>query len=157
MMFWHLAEALGQKYWMVPVPQAFWMQAEMQASRAALRCVAPCLLRSCLSEPLLIHCTPSLRTPRLPRRHPCHPPVQVPVQEVVDILSSILLPDPAGACAAGSYDAGARASVQGFKAGAEPFVQLAVGGDAQDCQTCRPGTYAFNAGAQRCSTCTPGR
>jgi hypothetical protein len=30
LMFWHTAEALGQRYWMVPVPQAYWMQEEME-------------------------------------------------------------------------------------------------------------------------------
>lgn len=29
MMFWHLAEALQQDYWLLPVPNAWWMQREM--------------------------------------------------------------------------------------------------------------------------------
>lgn len=30
LMFWHSAAALGQAYWLVPVPQAHWMQAQME-------------------------------------------------------------------------------------------------------------------------------
>ncbi len=45
MMFWHAAAALGQEYWLVPVPQAYWMQESMEVrwGGAALRwseCVA---------------------------------------------------------------------------------------------------------------------
>lgn len=35
LMFWHTAAALGQPYWLLPVPQAYWMQEEMQVCCAA--------------------------------------------------------------------------------------------------------------------------
>ena len=30
LMFWNLAAAVGQQYWLLPVPQAYWMQKKMQ-------------------------------------------------------------------------------------------------------------------------------
>ena len=30
MMFWHMARALDMDYWMLPVPQAYWMEPEME-------------------------------------------------------------------------------------------------------------------------------
>ena len=36
LMFWHAAGALGQPYWLLPVPQAYWMQEEMQVRPSAL-------------------------------------------------------------------------------------------------------------------------
>ena len=31
LMFWHTAATLGQQYWLLPVPQAYWLQEAMQA------------------------------------------------------------------------------------------------------------------------------
>ena len=38
LMFWHAAGALGQSYWLLPVPQAYWMQEEMQVGRSCCFC-----------------------------------------------------------------------------------------------------------------------
>lgn len=35
-MFWHSAAALGQQYWLVPVPQSYWMQGSMEVRRGPL-------------------------------------------------------------------------------------------------------------------------
>jgi hypothetical protein len=37
LMFWHTAAALGQPYWLLPVPQGHWMQEEMQVRRLRAR------------------------------------------------------------------------------------------------------------------------
>ena len=88
LMFWHTAAALGQDYWLLPVPQGHYMQPEME----------------------------------------------VPVGEVLDILTAVLVPPPEGGCPPGSS-------------------RLADG----RCEACRPGTYAFNQGSEQCRPCAPGR
>ncbi|PSC67438.1 hypothetical protein C2E20_8901 [Micractinium conductrix] len=101
LMFWHTAAALGQQYWLLPVPQAYWMGEEMQ----------------------------------------------VPADEVLDILSAALLPasgadggaQAAPTCAPGSY-----ATLYG-----EPR--------ALRCTACSPGTYSYVAGAPACKPCAAGR
>jgi hypothetical protein len=45
-MFWHTAAALGQPYWLLPVPHAYWMQEEMQVGGpGSTRGAHSCLLR----------------------------------------------------------------------------------------------------------------
>lgn len=60
------------------------------------------------------------------------PSLQVPVDEVMDILARVLGPAPLpGACPPGTAGPG--------------------------CAPCSPGSYAFNSGAQRCAACFQGR
>ena len=91
MMFWHMARALDMDYWMLPVPQAYWMEPEME----------------------------------------------IPVAEVLDILSAALGGKANRACPEGREVAPA-----------------AEGGSA--CVECRPGTYSFGAEAV-CEPCFKGR
>ncbi|KAL4425168.1 hypothetical protein ABPG75_009184 [Micractinium tetrahymenae] len=101
LMFWHTAAALAQPYWLLPVPQAYWMQEEMQ----------------------------------------------VPVDEVIDILAAALPPSASGApapqdalfCFPGSYASRAAAS------------------GTLRCTVCPIGTYAFAAGSPACKPCAAGR
>lgn len=60
------------------------------------------------------------------------PALQMPVDEVMDILARVLGPAPLpGACPPGTSGPG--------------------------CAPCSPGSYSFNAGAQRCTACFRGR
>ena len=177
LMFWHTAAALGQQYWLLPVPQAYWMGEEMQVGGgrgggsglgcgAPARVLAPCAedaganrgnptqLRGSFAAP----CGPLVGS--LPCPAPSHhllsalcstrwtpAPLQVPADEVLDILSAALLPasgadggaQAAPTCAPGSY-----ATLYG-----EPR--------ALRCTACSPGTYSYVAGAPACKPCAAGR
>jgi len=89
MMFWHLAAALNQDYWLLPVPNAWWMQKEME----------------------------------------------IPTEEVVDILSTMLQ----GETSSESCPPGTR--------------RLADGA----CELCPEGTYSFTRDSSVCKACFPGR
>ncbi|KAI3435029.1 hypothetical protein D9Q98_003081 [Chlorella vulgaris] len=96
LMFWHTAAALGQPYWLLPVPHAYWMQEEMQ----------------------------------------------VPADEVLDILTAVLTTPPPSppACIPGTYTDTA-ASDDG----------------SRRCIACTPGSYAANVGSKACKPCAAGR
>ena len=159
LMFWHAAGALGQPYWLLPVPQAYWMQEEMQVKQGmpggrggtGMLSGTPqptgAVLLACLHAWLLTHyvarngrgcfCLPALLLarhltldmPRLP---------QVPTGEVLDILS-VVLRDPAApaSCLPGTF-----ASIED---------------GAVRCIACSAGTYAYTPGAAACKLCPPGR
>jgi hypothetical protein len=62
LMFWHTAAALGQHYWLLPVPQAYWMQEAMKARHSAAVTAACC---SCCSLCLEKACTRACSTAAL--------------------------------------------------------------------------------------------
>ena len=141
LMFWHTAAALGQQYWLLPVPQAYWMQEDMQARHIAAVCFGcrsrcmekaaphPCCSFACAGAP-----------PQPISRWCCAcTALQVPAEEVLDILTAVLSLQQSKAaptCPAGSY-----ASSSGSMA----------------CTACSAGSYAFNAGSPACKTCAAGR
>ncbi|KAL4435565.1 hypothetical protein ABPG77_002528 [Micractinium sp. CCAP 211/92] len=116
LMFWHTAAALGQPYWLLPVPQAYWMQEEMQ----------------------------------------------VPVDEVIDILAAALPPSAAGGpapqalfCFPGSY-ASRAADTGALQCTVCPLGTYAFAAGSPACKACAPGRYADVPGAAACRTCQPG-
>ncbi len=164
LMFWHAAAALGQPYWLLPVPQAYWMQEEMQVRRAARQqldlaavgfsssATSLCHTKSCMRV-VLEGCLGRAAYSRyfcccLCLRCLLHCALnctavlllclQVPAGEVVDILTAVLRdPTVSASCLPGTY-----ASVE------DGTVR---------CTACSAGSYAFNPSATACKPCPAGR
>ena len=69
MMFWHLAAALDQDYWLLPVPSAWWMQEEMTIPvEEVVDMVTPCCGRWPWPAPGS-EAAPPARYTGVPRRH----------------------------------------------------------------------------------------
>ena len=142
LMFWHTAAALQQQYWLLPVPQAYWMQEAMQVRCMGGTSAAAAAAACCTSRVRCMAGGPALQDLAAPSQLTAvrqHCPPQVPVDEVVDILTAALAPKPPSppACIPGTY------------------------ADTRDgparCTACAAGTYAFNAGAAACKPCAAGR
>ena len=163
LMFWNLAAAVGQQYWMLPVPEAYWMQKQMQVCQGGI-CRASHWGQGVLASggrgKLLWGGPPASSQPLHSIPLMCNPlpcPPQVPIGEVLDVLTAVLPASVAAVqptsptCPPGSYLAQSPARCMACSAGSYAF-----NSGSSSCRPCPGGQYAAAVGSTACRTCQPG-
>ena len=149
-MFWSEAASLNMPYWMVPVPQAFWMQAEMDAPADEIRAVITRVLGRDSNAPCAPGSAPSAAAqPALTSSASSASNPAIASSSSLSTSSSRRAGRSLSSSSSSQLTSAAYSSVLSRPSSkSKTLVPRA-------CGLCAPGTYSFNGLA--CSPCFPGQ